>query len=168
MIEALLGFLEEIFGSTYSGRVAVTFFVSMLPIVELRGAIPIGAALGLPPLTSFFVSIVGNMLPVPVIILFVRKIFGWMRKKSARLGRLADRFEQKAKSRGARLYRGELVGLMLFVAIPLPGTGAWTGALIAALLDIRLKAALPVILAGVIFAGLIITGITYGLVSLVA
>ena len=167
MIESVLGFLEQIFGTTYIGRVALTFFVSMLPVVELRGAIPVGAALGLSPAINFFVSVTGNMIPVPFIIIFIRRIFGWMRKKSVWLGNLADRFERKAKSRGARLYRSELIGLFVFVAIPLPGTGAWTGSLIAALLNIRMKNALPAIFAGVVVAGLIVTGITYGFISMV-
>ena len=167
MIDILLGFLEQVFGTSYLGHMAVTFFVSMLPIVELRGAIPIGAAMGLPPLVCYCTAILGNMVPVPFIIIFIRKIFAWMRKKSVRLGNLADRFEKKAKSRGSRLYRGEVLGLMIFVAIPLPGTGAWTGALIAALLNIRLKVSMPTIFAGVIIAGIIVTGVTYGFISLV-
>lgn len=166
MIDAILGFLENIFGMSYFGRCAVTFFVSMIPIVELRGAIPIGVTLGLPTITVALISIAGNMLPVPFIIIFIRKIFAWMRKKSAWLGGVADRFESKAKARGARLYRGEIIGLIVFVAIPLPGTGAWTGSLIAAILDVRLKTALPCILTGVAAAGIIVTGITFGFKSL--
>ena len=135
----------------------------MLPIVELRGAIPIGVGvLGLPIPTAALISLAGNMLPIPFIILFVRKVFAWMRARSAKLGILADTLEKKAKSKGQNLYRGELIGLMIFVAIPLPGTGAWTGALIAAILDIRLKAALPAIGIGVFIACLLITGITFG------
>ena len=106
------------------------------------------------------------MVPVPFIIVFVRKVFGWMRKKSRHLGMFADKLESRAKSKGAKLYRGELIGLMIFVAIPLPGTGAWTGALIAAILDLRLKAAIPAIFAGVLIAGILITGITYGFSTL--
>ena len=139
----------------------------MLPIVELRGAIPIGAGVfGLPIHTAAIISLIGNMLPVPFIIVFIREIFGWMRKKNRRLGALADRFENKARSKSGKLYRGKLIGLMIFVAIPLPGTGAWTGALIAAILDIRLKAAVPAIGAGVLIAGILVTGITYGFTSL--
>jgi uncharacterized membrane protein len=139
----------------------------MLPVVELRGAIPIGAGvLGLPVHTAAAVSLIGNMIPVPFVIIFARKVFVWMRKKSRRLGRMADKLENKAKSKGAKLYRGEMIGLMIFVAIPLPGTGAWTGAMIAAILNRRMKAALPAIGAGVVIAGLLITGITYGFASL--
>jgi uncharacterized membrane protein len=139
----------------------------MFPVVELRGAIPVGAGiLGLPVHTAALISLVGNMLPVPFIVIFTRKVFGWMRRKSERLGRWADRLENKVKSKGAKLYRGKLIGLIIFVAIPLPGTGAWTGAMIAAILNIRLKAAIPAILIGVVIACILITGLTYGFTSL--
>ena len=153
-------------GSSYFGKCVITFLVALLPVVELRGAIPIGAALGLPGLVCSIVSIIGNMLPVPFIVVFCRKVFSWMRRKSGRLGKWADKWESRAKAKGSRLYRGELIGLIVFVAIPLPGTGAWTGAIIAALLDIRLKSALPSILAGVVLAGVIVAGISYGFKSL--
>ena len=166
MIDAILSFLGDLFGASYFGKCAVTFIVSMLPIVELRAAIPIGATIGLPPLMCAFVSIIGNMIPVPFIIIFSRRILAWMRKKSARLRRWANWFETRAKSKGEGLYLGQLIGLIIFVAIPLPGTGAWTGAVIAAILDIRLKTSLPSILAGVVIAGVVVAGITYGFKSL--
>lgn len=166
MIESVLNFLNDLFGTSYIGRCAVIFVISMLPIVELRGAIPIAASLGLSELTGALVSIVGNLLPVPFIIIFARRVLAWMRKKSRRLGRIADSFEKRARAKGARLYKGELIGLMIFVAIPIPGTGAWTGALIAAMLNIRLKTALPSILAGVVIAGILVSGITFGFKTL--
>ena len=167
MTDAILDLLNSIFGASYFARCLITFLISMLPIVELRGAIPIGVGiLGLPIHTAAIISLIGNMVPAPFIIIFIRKIFGWMRKKSRRLGAFADRFEKKAKSKGEKLYRRELIGLMIFVAIPLPGTGAWTGSLIAALLDIRLKTALPAIAAGVLIAAILVTGITYGFTAL--
>jgi len=167
LTNAILGFLETIFGTSYLAKVMVTIIISMLPIVELRGSIPVGAGiLGLSVHMAAIFSIIGNMLPVPFIIIFARKIIGWMRKRSTWLGTLADKLENKAKSKGAKLYRSELIGLMIIVAIPLPGTGAWTGALIAAILDIRLKAALPAIGLGVIIAGILITGLMYGFSSL--
>ena len=163
MTEAILRFLEGIFGTSGLAKCIITLIISMIPVVELRGAIPIGAGiLGLPVHIAAIISMIGNMLPVPFIIIFIRKVFAFMRKKSARLGRLADRFEQTAKEKGARLYRGELIGLIVFTAIPLPGTGAWTGALIAAILNIRLKIAFPAIGVGVVVAGVLVTGITYG------
>ena len=165
-IETILQFLGDLFGSSVFGKCAVTFLVSILPIVELRGAIPIGAAMGLAGPVCILVSIIGNMIPVPLIVIFCRRVFAWMRKKSAWLGRRADWFENRAKVKGAGLYRSKLVGLMIFVAIPLPGTGAWTGAIIAAILDIRLKNALPAIYSGVVIAGILVAGITYGFKSM--
>lgn len=163
MIEAVLRFLESIFGTSGLSKCITTLIISMIPVVELRGAIPIGAGvLSLPVYTAAITSMIGNMLPVPFIIVFIRTIFVWMRKKSARLGRLADRLEKNAKTKGARLYRSELIGLIIFTAIPLPGTGAWTAALIAAILNIRLKIALPAIGIGVVVAGVLVSGITYG------
>lgn len=140
----------------------ITFFVSMLPIIELRGAIPIGVALGLSHSTSLVISMVGNLLPIPFIIIFIRRIFDWMQTKSPRLAQIAKRLENKALAKRDIIYKGEIIGLILFVAIPLPGTGAWTGALIAAILGIRLKVALPAIAAGVVIAGFLVMGITYG------
>ena len=166
LIDSILNLLGSIFGSSFFAKCAITFIVAMLPIVELRGAIPIGVgALGLPIPLAAFVSLWGNMLPVPFVILFARRVFAWMRNKSKRLGAFADLLENRAKAKGASLYRKGLIGLMIFVAIPLPGTGAWTGAMIAALLDIRLKAALPTIGAGVLIAGIIVSVITYGFTS---
>jgi uncharacterized membrane protein len=167
LAQQILWFLENLFGTSILAKCLITLLISIIPFVELRGAIPIGAGvLGLPVHTAALISLIGNMIPIPFIIIFARKIFAWMRKKSPRLGRMADRLENKAKLKGARLYRSQLIGLMIFVAIPLPGTGAWTGALIAAILDIRLKAALPAICAGVVIAGILISGITYGFTSL--
>lgn len=145
----------------------VTLFVSMLPVFELRGAIPVGVSLGLNPIICLIVSIIGNLAPVPFIIVFIRRVFEWMRKKSSRLARIAERLEEKAYNKSGTLYKGEIIGLILFVAIPLPGTGAWTGSLIAALLDIRLKVAFPAIALGVIIAGLLIVGLTYGFAKVI-
>jgi uncharacterized membrane protein len=152
--------------SSEIGKMLVTLVVSMLPIVELRGAIPIGVAMGLSPMTAAAISIVGNLLPVPFIILFIRRIFEWMKNKSPRLAAVAGKLEDKALSKGSAFYKGEIIGLLVFVAIPLPGTGAWTGALIAAILNMRLKTAVPTIAAGVLVAGLIIFGITYGFTAI--
>jgi len=169
MVDVVLEFLENLFGSSYLGRCAVVFLMSMLPAVGGPSmAIPIGAVLGLPAFPNALASIVGNILPSPVVIIFVRRVFAWMRKKSQRLGRLADKFESKAKKRGASFRHGMFAGLLIFVAIPLPlpGMGAWTGSLIAALFDVRLKTALPAIAIGVIIAGTIAAGVTYGFISL--
>lgn len=149
-------------------KILYTFFVSMLPVIELRGAIPIGYSLGLEWPVAALVSIVGNMLPVPFILFFIRKIFKWM-KDHNKFANMVYRLERRALNKAAsmtkkgKLYRYELVALCIFVAIPLPGTGAWTGALIAALLNMRIKYAVPAIFLGVIIAAALVTSATYGL-----
>ncbi len=150
------------FFSTFFGKTVTTFFVSMIPVIELRGAIPIGVASGLDLWLSAVVSVLGNMLPIPFIIVFIRKIFAWMRSKSEWLSSLVTRFEEKADKHKAAVKRYEFWGLCAFVAIPLPGTGAWTGALIAAMLEMRLKDALPSIFLGVIIAATLISLATGG------
>ncbi len=158
----------ELLQTSEIGKIAITFFVSMLPVLELRGSIPLGVSLGLDPITCMIVSLVGNMLPVPFIILFIRRILEWMKTKSSRLARIAERLEKKAYSKGDIIYKGEIIGLILIVAIPLPGTGAWTGSLIAAFLNIRLKAAIPAIASGVVIAGILVVGLTYGFTKIFA
>ena len=138
----------------------------MVPVIELRGAIPIAAAQGVNPWIAMVISICGNMVPVPFIILFIRRIFKWMRGKSERLNRLVTRMEDKANRKKGKVQQYEKLGLFLFVAIPAPGTGAWTGALIAAMLDMSLRSALPSIFGGVCTAGLIITLLCVGVIAL--
>ena len=147
---------------TYAGNLIMTMMVSMVPVIELRGAIPIGVAAGLDVLEALIAAIIGNMIPVPIIILFIRKVFSWMRVKSQRLDNLVGRFERKAAKQSEMVKKYEWLGLVILVAIPLPGTGAWTGALVAAMLDMRLKRAFPAIFIGVVIAGFIVSYITYG------
>ena len=141
--------------------------ISMLPVLELRFAVPYGVAAGLPVLPVLLVSIIGNMIPVPFIILFMRKILVWMKGKSKLMRKIADKLEKKAISKKDILVKYETFGLFILVAIPLPGTGAWTGALIASVFDLRMKNAIPAIFFGVITAGLIMTIVTYGVQSLI-
>lgn len=143
------------------GKILMTLIVSMTPVIELRGAIPIATANGLDLWTAIGISIIGNMIPVPFIIIFIRKIFDWLRKKSAGLNKLVTRFEQKAEKHKKTVIKYEFWGLFILVAIPLPGTGAWTGALVAAMMDMRLKNALPAIFLGVVTAGAIIAFLTF-------
>ena len=140
----------------------MTALIAMVPVIELRGAIPAGVAAGLSVPEALAMAIIGNMIPVPVIILFVRKVFDWMRVKSEKLDRLVRRFEAKAEKQSALIDKYEWWGLVILVAIPLPGTGAWTGALVAAMLNMRLKRALPAVFIGVVIAGIIVSYITYG------
>lgn len=136
--------------------------VSMTPVVELRGAIPLGCTMGLPAWQVYVAAVLGNMLPVPFIVLFIRRVFAFIRRRWSWLNGILDRIERKAESKIAVVQRYEALGLCLFVAIPLPGTGAWTGGIIAALLDIRLRRSVPTILLGVLIAGAIVTAISYG------
>lgn len=140
--------IDWLFG-TVLGKCVMTFLISLLPVVELRGGIPYGISQGLDPWLAFAASTLGNMLPVPFLLLFVRKILHWM-KRYPRLGHLAVSLERRADRKSSRVRKSELVGLCILVAIPLPGTGAWTGALVAALMEMRLKRALPAIYAGVL------------------
>ena len=142
------------------------FFISMLPVVELRGAIPAAAVAGIDWHVAYLLCVVGNMLPVPFILLFIRRLLIWMNTKP-RLKRFAGWIEDHAMKRSSRIGRFEVLGLILFVAIPIPGTGAWTGAIIAALLDIRMKTALPALLIGVLAAGILVSGIAYGFAALI-
>lgn len=144
------------FFSTLFGKTLITFLISMVPVIELRGAIPYAIAAGVNPWAAFAVSVIGNMLPIPFILLFIRRIFEWM-KKYPKLGKIVLKLEQRADSKSGKVRKSELVGLCILVAIPLPGTGAWTGALVAALMKMRIKRALPIIFLGVILAGLAVT-----------
>ena len=137
------------------------FFISMLPLIEIRGSIPVGFGLGVPFFECFLVSVIGNMLPVPIILLFVKKVFAWM-KKVPKLAPIAEWFEKRGNSRSDRVTKYATLGLFLFVGIPLPGTGAWTGSLIAALMDMKFWYAIVSVFAGVILAGFIMSGISYG------
>lgn len=138
------------------------FGLAMVPVFELRGAIPVGVAAGLPFWTVFLTAFLGNLLPVPFLILFTRRVFEWLRTKSALLERFVSRLERKAASKEDLLKKYELLGLCILVAIPLPGTGAWTGSLVAAVFDIRLKHAFPAIALGVLIAGIVVSVVTYG------
>ena len=138
-------------------KLLATFIISMIPVIELRGGLPYGIALGLPYHAALIAAILGNMLPVPFIIVYIRKVFAWMRKKSVRLDGLVGKLECKAHLKGRIVHKYSVIGLCLLVAIPLPGTGAWTGALVAAMLDIRLRQAVPTILLGVCIAAGIMT-----------
>ena len=148
--------------SSVVGKFVFTALVSMLPVLEIRGGIPFGTALGLSVDRAFSAALVGNMLPVPFIILFVRKIFAFLRGHFSRLGAWVDRLEKRAWEKSQKVQKYQSWGLFALVAIPLPGTGAWTGALIAALLDMRMRRAVPVIFAGVVTAGVIVALLTLG------
>ena len=145
--------------------VFTTFFISMVPVLELRGAIPVGVAGGLSPLFAMILAVIGNMVPVPFVILFIRRIFSWL-KRWPKLCPVIEKLEQRGSAKSLTVRKYERLGLFILVAIPLPGTGAWTGALVAALMNMRLKSALPSIFLGVLTAGFLVTCLSYGVLHL--
>lgn len=148
------------------GKLGVVFLTAMVPVLELRAAIPAGAAFKLDPVPVFFAAVIGNLIPIPVIILFVRKVFEWMRTKSEKLEKVVEKLEAKADKNKEKVLKYEFWGLALLVAVPLPGTGGWTGALVAAMLDMQLKRAMPAIIMGVVIAGIVVSAITYGIAGI--
>ena len=148
---------------TLGGELVFTGLVSMLPVVELRGGIPVGVGIGLPLPLAVLASVIGNMLPIPFLILFTRQAFTWLRSHIPVLEGMISRLERKAESKKKLVLKYEFWGLLFLVAIPLPGTGAWTGALVAALMDLRLKSAVPAIFCGVLVAAAIVSCIVLGL-----
>jgi len=152
---------------TVIGKMCATFFISMLPVGELRVGLPYGIALGLEYPLALMAALLGNMVPVPFIIVYIKRIFAWMRKHMPRMNALITKLENRANLKGETVHKYGHWGLLIFVAIPLPGTGAWTGALIAALLNIRTSKAVPVILIGVCIAAMIMTLVTYGVIHVV-
>lgn len=144
----------------------LTILMAMMPVVELRGAIPAGVGFGLSLPESFVLSLIGNILPIPFAILFTRRIFAWLRTKSKWLNSLVSRLEAKAEKNKDMVLKYQFWGLVLLVAIPLPGTGAWTGGLVAAMLDMQLKRAMPAIALGVLIAGVIVLSLTFGVITI--
>ncbi len=141
-------------------------FISMVPIIELRGAIPVGTALGLPWYVNMLAAVVGNCIPVPFILLFIRAILDWMKRCPVNLFRkVAEWLEAKANKHVEKVEKYAFWGLFILVAIPLPGTGAWTGSLVAALFRVKPKIAVPAILLGVLAASVVVTLISYGVLS---
>ena len=143
----------------YLNKELVVFIISMVPIVELRGAIPIGVALGLKWHVAYILSVLGNIVPVPFIILFFRPIIEYL-ESTKLFGKLASKLKKRTSSKVKDVTKYKLLGLYLFVAVPLPGTGAWTGAAIAALLKMRISHSFAAIGAGVASAGIIMLAVS--------
>ena len=147
------------------GEFWALFIVSCIPFIELRLAIPLGCALGMPWFEAFLISFLSNCLPIPFVILLTRPIFNRLKKTKLFSG-VVQKLESKMMKKSEKVTKYKVIGLFLFVALPIPGTGAYSGSVIAALLDMRLKKALPSIIAGVFVAGVIVTIITYGSVAI--
>ena len=165
MTETLVQVVIDFFGGSV-GKEALVFIISMIPILELRGGLLVaGPLLGVPVETAIPLCIIGNIIPVPFILLLITPVFAWM--KGTKLFRpMVEKLEAKAMSKSDQIEKYEFWGLVLFVGIPLPGTGAWTGALVAALLDIRLRHAIPAIFVGLLIAAAITLTVTMGVIHL--
>lgn len=160
------GRIKTFFLETVGKRWCV-FFCSMIPIIELRGAIPMGAAFGLPWWQTFLISVVGNMLPVPFILLFINAILKWMAGCRVKLfNKIAGWLLRKAEKNREKIEKYAFWGLAIFVGVPLPGTGAWTGSLVAAVIDLKFWKALLSALIGVLAAGVIMTLVSYGVAAM--
>ena len=161
MIEAIESFFVNILGA-HLGVV----LCSMIPIIELRGAIPLGAALGLPWWQSYLFAVLGNMIPVPFILLFITKVIAWMEKSRVKLfNKIGGWLLRKAEKNRGKIEKYSFWGVCLFVAVPLPVTGAWTGSLVASIIGMKFWKAFLSCLLGVMIAGVVMTLASYGVVA---
>jgi len=159
------GIVESIVQS-FGGKAAkelIVFIISMVPILELRGSILAAGLLNMEFLSTFIVAVIGNMLPIPFILLFIDKIFAWLKK--TRFANAVTKLENRALSKSDQIKKYGKFGLFLFVAIPLPGTGAWTGSLAASLLRMKPREAILPIFLGVVTAGLIMSLLSFGILQ---
>ena len=161
MVETLVNeivlFLQDIIP-----KELVAFVISLLPVLECRGGMIASRLMEIPFWKAFLICYISNMLPLPFIILFIRKIFEFLRRYKF-FAKIITRLEAKTERNKDKILKYESWGLLIFVAIPLPGTGGWTGAMMAGLLDMRFKRALPVLAVGVLIAGFIMSALTYGI-----
>ncbi len=158
MVETLVKFFSEIIPAELT-----VFLLSMMPIIELRGGIVAAKLLNIELLPAMIICFIGTILPTPFILLFIRKIFDWMR--NTRFVKLVNRLEEKGKSKFAQIEKYETFGLLIFVAIPLPGTRAWTGSLVAALMKMPFKNAMISVVGGTLIADIIMCLFSYGLLG---
>lgn len=165
MKEALINWFVANLGGKV-GKQFIVFLISMVPILELRGGLLAAGPtiLDVPMWQAIPICIIGNLIPIPFILLLITKIFDWM-KGTKRLRPMVEKLEAKAMSKSANIEKYEFWGLVAFVGIPLPGTGAWTGSLIAALLGIRFRKAFPAVVLGVLLAAFIMTVLSYGILG---
>ena len=163
MAESIVAWITGIFGVSI-GKLIGVLFISIIPIIELRGAIPVAFAIGISWQTAMICSIIGNLLPIPFILLFLDYVFKFMKEHNI-FKNLVLKMEEKAQKGSKKVEKYKFLGLLIFVAIPLPGTGGWTGALIASVMKMNKKHAFLSISGGVIIAGIIVTLLTYGLVG---
>lgn len=166
MAEQLAAYFVDLFQNKIPEELIV-FIISLFPILELRGGMIAASLLGLDLIPSFIICYIANMIPIPFILLFIRKIFQFLRDKPF-FGKVIEKLEIRSMRKSDTIQKYGKWGLLLFVAIPLPGTGGWTGALVAALLDMRVRTSTLVIAVGVFIAGVIMSVISYGIPALIA
>ena len=168
-MESLINFILDLFGKLTSvkfGKELIVFIISLLPILELRGGLIAASLIGLAPVRAYIVSIIGNILPVPFILLFLSKILDWMEKSKIKFfKKIALWLRKKADKNKNQIEKYGYLGLILFVGIPLPGTGAWTGCLVATILGLDKKKAFLSTLVGILLASIIMMLFSYGLLS---
>lgn len=163
-MEAIVDYIVGIFQGTLPKELII-FFISLLPVLELRGGMIAAKLLGVELVKALIICYIGNILPLPFILLFIRKIFKFLKRFKA-TRKLVEKLEIRSMRQSEKVKRWRSWGLLLFVAIPLPGTGGWTGALIAALLDMRIKTSFPIIALGVLIANLIMAIFSYGILGI--
>ncbi len=162
-MDSIVQYIVDIFGGTIPSQLIV-FIVSMIPVLELRGSILAAGFMDVAFLETYIVAVLGNLLPIPFILVFIKKILEWMKSTKA-FSRIANGIEKRALSKREQIDKYGYFGLFLFVAIPLPGTGAWTGALLAVLLGMKNKKAFIPIALGVMAAGLVMSLLAFGIIQ---
>lgn len=153
--------------STFAGKIIASCFVSMLPVFEIRGGIPIATGLGLAPRIAIPLCVLANCIPVIPILILMNHILLWMRSCGGILSKFANWLERKANKHRDLLDKYAWFGLFLLTALPLPGTGAWTASLLASLARVRMRMAAPAIMGGVVTAGAIVSFVSYGIAALI-
>lgn len=164
MAEALAHYFTELFTDLNFGKELIVFIVSMLPILEVRGGMIVASLLELNPYLSLLIGFLGNILPIPFLIFLLKPIFAWMRKWKI-FAKIVTKLEEKAEKNKGKIEKYEFLGLLLLVAIPLPGTGAWTGCLVASVFNIDKKISIPACILGALGATLIMWAISFGIIG---
>ena len=163
LVHTFLGLFDGLRSIPF-GKELIVFLISLMPILELRGGLIAAALLGLNIVPAFIICIIGNLLPIPFILWFITPIFNKL-KKTKHLSKFVNKIEKKALSKKDKIEKAEFWGLLFFVGIPLPGTGGWTGSLIASLISMDKKKAMLAITCGVLLAGLIVGSLSFGLLK---
>ena len=163
LVHTFLGLFDGLRSIPF-GKELIVFLISLMPILELRGGLIAAALLGLNIVPAFIICIIGNLLPIPFILWFITPVFNKL-KKTKHLSKFVNKIEKKALSKKDKIEKAEFCGLFFFVGIPLPGTGGWTGSLIASLINMDKKKAMLAITCGVLLAGLIVGSLSFGLLK---